>query len=224
MEERTIVERPAPWLGYLIFCVLLLTFILVPFALFGAHFERMGSGLQALGLGAPLLALLVIGLLAADILLPVPSSVVATASGMMLGFGPALLVAWAGLTLGNVLGYWLGHSAGHAGIARLVGRSVLERSGPVVRRYGLPAVVMLRPVPVLAEASIIVLGAMRTGFGPALALCSVANLGLAALYVATGALSVGRVPILAPFAASIVIPAALWLGARALMRRKTQAG
>src|SRR5687767_2292443 len=61
---------------------------------------------------APAVTAVVVGLLATDVFLPVPSSVVATLSGYQLGSAWGTLAAWAGMSLGAVIGFslarWLG--------------------------------------------------------------------------------------------------------------------
>src|SRR5690606_2604441 len=59
------------------------------------------------------------GLLASDILLPVPSSVVCTFAGSLWGWGPATLVCFGGTTTGAMIGFVA---------ARLASRWVLRRT------------------------------------------------------------------------------------------------
>ena len=66
----------------------------------------------------PLLAVLVAGLLASDVLLPVPSSLVSSFAGHMLGFTIGLLAVWSGMMLGCLVGYWIGASGGAPSSAR----------------------------------------------------------------------------------------------------------
>ncbi len=51
------------------------------------------------------------GLLASDILLPIPSSIVGTLLGARLGFWAGLIAIWTGLMAGNILGYLLARFA-----------------------------------------------------------------------------------------------------------------
>ena len=47
-------------------------------------------------------------LLALDVFLPVPSSIVSTGAGVLLGFWTGAAVIWIGMTLGCVIGYVFG--------------------------------------------------------------------------------------------------------------------
>lgn len=135
-------------------------------------------------------------LLASDVLLPVPSSIVGTLLGARLGFGLGLLWAWGGLCVGNLLGYWLG-------------RSVPERF--VDRLPQAPTLLFLfatRPVPVLAEAAVLTAGVERVAALPALLACASGNLLYAGVLVASGAalLPAGAVGmgLIVPFALPVV--------------------
>jgi hypothetical protein len=79
----------------------LLLFVLVPFALVGSWFEALAT--DAVRSSAPhwLLAAAIVVLLALDIVLPVPSSVVSTAAGAALGFWPGLAASALGMTAGR---------------------------------------------------------------------------------------------------------------------------
>lgn len=126
--------------------------LLVPFAVASA----LGGWEQAPDLpgGVAIAMLVVIGLLSADVLLPVPSSAVLVASGAVLG---PLVGAVAG-TLGVVAGAVIGHVIG----ARFGRRpSAMDvRAQALVRRWGPAAVVLTRPIPLLAESTAIVAGSM----------------------------------------------------------------
>ena len=123
---------------------------LVPFAIIG---ELPGDRfLLARGGDAFWFGLVGAGVLACDVLLPIPSSIVATLLGARLG------LAW-GFAWG-VLGLSAGHALGY-GIGRLVpARATAEL--PALSTF--PLVLLTRPVPVLAEAAAIGAGALRVPF------------------------------------------------------------
>ncbi|MGH0033639.1 MAG: hypothetical protein ACQGVK_01285 [Myxococcota bacterium] len=115
------------------------------------------------------------GLLAGDILLPVPSTIVGTLLGARLGWWPGWLWAWAGLVAGNGLGF----AAGRLWLFT----SELEIAD---RPTGL-LIFATRPVPILAEAVVIAAGAAGVAKRSFLA-ASVAGNGLfAAAMAANGA-------------------------------------
>ncbi|QRO02997.1 VTT domain-containing protein [Archangium violaceum] len=194
------------------FCGLLLAAILVPFALLGDGLEAATRGL----LGSPWPAwqwsLLLGGLLASDILLPVPSSLVSTAAGAGLGFWWGLLTSWAGTMVGCGLGYLLGARAGTAMLRRLAGETELARVARASERYGHWYLLLFRGVPVLAEASVVFAGVSRMPLRRFLALAALSNLGVCASYAAVGAAAMKAAAFLLLFAGMVLLPAlALWL-------------
>ena len=79
---------------------------LVPFAVVG---ELPGEQwLSATGNSALMFGLTGSALLAADVLLPIPSSIVGTLLGARLGFIPGWACVWLGLVVGNLAGYTTG--------------------------------------------------------------------------------------------------------------------
>ena len=196
---------------------LMFALVIVPFVLFESEFERLGAWLaegHASGLAS---AATIGGLLALDVFLPVPSSIVSTAAGVLLGFWRGVAVIWIGMTLGCAIGYGLGARA--AGAARkLVGAEGLERAAAVMDRYGRWALVVCRPIPVLAESSIVFAGLVRTPVGPFAWLTALANLGIAFAYAAVGAFSMQVQSFLLTFIAALALPGLAMLGARLFLR------
>ena len=90
----------------------LLVAILVPFLLFGEDLEAWAGTLLRPSASPVAAASVVFLLLAADIVLPLPSSLIATAAGAQLGWGLGTVTVFAGLTAGHATGYALGHVAG----------------------------------------------------------------------------------------------------------------
>ena len=89
-----------------VIAVILLAFVLVPFALLG---EDQATALlkEARGpWGAATLGLL----LALDIVLPIPSSIVSTACGALFGFVPGLIISSVGMTIAAAAGYFIGRA------------------------------------------------------------------------------------------------------------------
>jgi membrane protein DedA with SNARE-associated domain len=67
----------------------------------------------------------------------------------------------------------------------------MARASALMQRYGDLTIVLCRPVPVLAEASVVFAGLVRTEYGRFLRLTAASNLGIAAGYAAVGAFSRG---------------------------------
>ena len=100
-------------LGWSLLLLALLALILVPFFLFETALLDLAERLLQTGRSQPATAVAVFVLMLADVVLPVPSSVVATASGMLMGLAAGCLRP-PGLAMqaGALLGYVLGSSAG----------------------------------------------------------------------------------------------------------------
>lgn len=190
--------------------LLLIAAITVPFVVLGE--ERALALTQQLvdGAGSALAAALV-AVLALDVVLPVPSSWVATLSGGALGFWAGLVVNWLGLNLGCALGYVLGRRVGHAGARRMLGAAQLERIAASFERYGAWSIPLLRAVPVLAEASVITAGCLRLSPARFWAASLSANLGVAAVYAWAGAMALRGASWLWVFLGATLLPGGLWL-------------
>ena len=186
--------------------VLLIGVVLVPFVLFEDQFNALAAQITGGGVSRAVAASAIFALLALDVFLPVPSSLVATAAGVLLGFVAGAAVVWLGMTAGCLLGYFLGRRAS-AGAAWIVGRESLRRAEDLMRRYGDLALVICRPVPVVAEASIVFAGVARAPMTRVLWLTALANLGIAAGYAAFGAFSMRMDSFVAAFVGALALPA-----------------
>lgn len=207
------------WIRWTVLLAALAAVVLVPFLLFERQFEQLAAWLAEGHASRWETAAAVGALLALDVFLPVPSSIVSTGAGVLLGFGMGTLVIWAGMALGCLVGYAAGAYAA-AAARRLVGADGLARAGKVMDEHGLWALVICRPIPVLAESSVVVAGLVRSPLGPFLWLTALANLGIALAYAAVGAFSMQAGSFLLTFAGAIALPGLallagkLWLGRR----------
>lgn len=133
---------------------LIVVLLLVPFAIATV----LGGWEQAPDLpgGAVFAAVTVIGLLAADVVLPVPSSAVLVAAGAALGPISGAVAGTLGVVAGATVGYALGARFG----GEPTGRDA-ERARLLFERWGSAALVMTRPLPLLAESTAIVAGSTR---------------------------------------------------------------
>ncbi|MBL9148245.1 MAG: VTT domain-containing protein [Phycisphaerae bacterium] len=136
--------------------------------------------------GSPMsIAALCAGLLASDILLPIPSSVVATFAARMLDPTYAVAAIVGGSAASATLGWLLGRLLRRAALERVVGADALERADRSFGRWGLWAYACTRAVPILAEELAILAGAHRVPFWRVyLPLTLAASLPMALFYVA----------------------------------------
>jgi uncharacterized membrane protein YdjX (TVP38/TMEM64 family) len=166
--------------------VAVLLAIIAPFLLFGGAVDAWAGGVIARAesnrlLTGGLLALL----LASDILMPVPSSLVSTACGMTLGFWGGTCASFAGMSVTALAGYCIGRYAAPSA-ARLIGAREAALLRDFHRRHGVWLLLVLRPVPVLAEASVVFSGVSRLPAGRVAAVTALGNLVVSAVYAAVG--------------------------------------
>lgn len=185
--------------------ILLLALILVPFFLWEEAILKWANAFTSTPGNALTVAAALGGLLAADIVLPVPSSLVSTAAGALLGFLPGAMVSWLGMTAGSLIGYALGARASAGRWLPEADRARLERAR---KRFGDWIVILFRPVPVLAEASAVFAGAAAMPWGRFALLAALSNLGVSLVYAATGAFAASRESFLAAFAGAVLLPGA----------------
>ena len=154
------------------------------------------------------------GLLATDLLLPIPSSLISTAAGYLLGLWRGSAVAWTGMTAACLIGYLLGATAGREVTRRFVGEEELQRASRARGRFGDWVIVIFRAVPVLAEASVLFAGVARMPFGRFVLLTTLSNLGIAVTYSAVGAYALRVESFLLAWGGAIVVPGVAMLIAR----------
>ncbi|WP_313048679.1 3-dehydroquinate synthase [Pseudomonas soli] len=193
------------WLSVLCFSGL----VIASFVLFEQQIQNFLSHLEHFLPSTPAqmltLAVLLIGLLALDVVLPVPSSMVALFAVATLGSVGGYLVIFIGLCLGAGLGYALG-----AGYFRLLSSRLglhQRQPGQLAYRLGTLSLICLRGVPVLAETSVVAAGMQRYPLRAFILVTTLANAGLALAYSAIGSFLVAQNALLVTLLAGMVLPA-----------------
>ena len=129
-----------------------------PLLLLGLSFEdRVRGFVEGAELSPPARFGLIVGVLSSDIFLPIPSSAVSTWGGGVLGLWPATLAASLGTTAGAAVGFALARAFGGRFAAWRAGRD-LDRADDLSRRLGPPALLVTRALPILAEATVLLVG------------------------------------------------------------------
>jgi membrane protein DedA with SNARE-associated domain len=90
------------------------------------------------------------------------------------------------MTLGAMLGFWAARRWGRPIVAWLTRANDLQRTAALVERYGPTLLVLGRGVPVLAEATVLILGMHGLAWRRFLPPVVLSNLGLALAYSAFG--------------------------------------
>jgi uncharacterized membrane protein YdjX (TVP38/TMEM64 family) len=166
--------------------VLALAVPVIPFLAFGAQLEAWLDETVHQVVNPTVAALLAVGLLSTDVLLPIPSSVLSTLGGEVLGFTLGTAASFAGLMIGAVVGFGLARSLGRPLAVRLAGADDIEQIDRLSERMGVTVLIVTRPVPIFAEAAVLFFGATRLSWRRFLLPVALANLTIAAAYSALG--------------------------------------
>ena len=122
----------------------------------GIPMEALASRwLSHAGLGT---AALIAALLAADVALPIPSSLVMVLSGAAFGVTWGSLVALVGSISGEWIGFELVRRYGRGVSRGIVGAEEFERFSAFFDKHGILAVMLTRPLPVVMETMSLVAG------------------------------------------------------------------
>jgi len=156
-----------------------------------------------------------VSLLVADVLLPVPSSLVMVAHGALFGVIVGTLLSLLGSMGAALFGFAIGRRGGNL-LPRLVTPEERARANKMLASWGALAVVVTRPVPLLAETVAIMTGASPLGWGR-MALASFAgSLPAALLYALTGAAYANFQSVVLMFGATLLVAGSFWLVGRVL--------
>ena len=198
---------------------LLLAGILAPWWVWGERFEGAltleGSitWLRAQGAWAWLAG---IGLLVGDLALPIPSTIVMSALGVIYGALMGGVLAGAGSMLSGVVAYGLSRWAGRPMAVRFAGEEGLARTEALFARSGAWLVLTSRWLPVLPEAVACLAGLARMPFRTFFAALAVGSLPMGFAFATIGALARDQETL--AVALSIILPVAAWMVGRRLRR------
>jgi uncharacterized membrane protein YdjX (TVP38/TMEM64 family) len=160
--------------------------------------------------GGVLAVMLGVGLLIADVLLPVPSSLVMVAHGALFGVWGGTTLSLLGSTGAAMFGFWIGRRGGWL-VDRLVGPEERVRADCLLKRWGALAIIVTRPVPLLAETVAIMAGTSRLGWGQTMLAALVGSLPPALLYALTGAAVANFRSTALMFALVLLVAGFFWL-------------
>jgi uncharacterized membrane protein YdjX (TVP38/TMEM64 family) len=103
-------------------------------------------------------ALVIVALLASDVLLPVPSSLVMVLSGTAFGLVWGSLLALAGSVAGQWLGFEIARRYGQGVAGRLIRDEDIADFQGLFEKHGFAAVMITRPLPIVMETISVVAG------------------------------------------------------------------
>lgn len=136
--------------------------------------------------GRATVAAIVFILLAGDLLLPVPSSIVMTLAGALLGWGAGTLANFAGAMASALVGFALCRRYGRNAFHRLVGTRDAARIERLAKHYGAWGILLSRGVPMLTEIVSCLAGLSHISWRAFLLLAGAGTLPLCCVYAWAG--------------------------------------
>ena len=193
--------------------------VLLPFALWGDALERAAPAWLQAHDGRAWLATIGVALLVADVVLPVPSSVIAIALCWSLGPVVGGMAVALGGFLSFATGYGLGRLLPEARLRRWIGAEPWDRLRGRASDHAGWWIVVARPLPVLAELSAVFAGVWRLPLRVAFAQAALASIAMGALYGGSAWLGARAPGAAATFVVLLCLPVAFWAAHRWWLRR-----
>lgn len=135
-------------------------------------------------------ATLQIGQLAADVFLPVPSSLIMILSGAAFGVWWGSLFAFAGSIGGEWLGFEMARRYGRSWLSRFIGdEEEIRRLNVVLKTHGAVAVAVTRALPVVMETMSLVAGVSAMSRRTFLVASALGTAPIVVVYAYAGAMS-----------------------------------
>jgi uncharacterized membrane protein YdjX (TVP38/TMEM64 family) len=204
----------------------LVLFITLPFFIFGEQIEQVFAGdgvvswLQSFGSLAWVAAM---GLLIADLAIPVPTTAVMAALGMV--YGPVLggVIAGLGSIISGLVGYVLCRNLGRPFALLLSGEKGLSEGEELFKNIGGWIVAMSRWLPVVSEVVACLAGLSKMPFPMFLAALICGSVPLGFLFSTIG--YIGGEYAMLTLILSALLPFILWVGVRlVLLKLKSNIG
>lgn len=201
-------------LGAVFLGVLLLLFVVVE----ALHVPLLIDPIPALATLGPLAAVGGVGLLVVDIVLPVPSSMVMIAHGALFGFVFGSLLSLIGGLGATLLAFTLGRRS-RALLQPAIDPEHERRASALLTRYGPLAIVITRPMPLVAETVAFLAGRSTVSWREVALAGAIGSLAPAILYAAVGAFAATAVNSVIVFGAVLLISVLFWLAGRPAQSR-----
>jgi|RhiMetdeSRZDD1v2_1073273.scaffolds.fasta_scaffold12604_13 uncharacterized membrane protein YdjX (TVP38/TMEM64 family) len=160
-----------------------------------------------------------VSLLALDVVLPVPSNIVMIAHGALFGTIVGALLSLLGSMLASAVAFWIGRRGGRL-LVLAVPADDRAHADAILTRWGIVAIVVSRPLPLLAETILVLAGASPLGWRSAMLATLLGSLPLCLFYAWAGAASVGFEGGAIVFGLTIALAAILGLAIRRFERSR----
>jgi uncharacterized membrane protein YdjX (TVP38/TMEM64 family) len=181
----------------------------------GFSFEPWARSWMA-GAGVPAAAV-VFGLLAVDIFIPVPSSIVMVLSGAAFGVFWGALLAFLGSIGGEWLGFELARKYGTRLSTRFIGDAAERRRlNDILVTHGAAAIAVTRALPVVMETMSIVAGLSAMPRGTFLIASAIGTAPIVVIYAYAGAMSREMDSVVPAVVILLAVAAAGWIWYRSI--------
>ena len=157
-------------------------------------------------------------LLAADVFLPIPSSIVMFLNGSVLGLGMGMLLSLISSLVSSVIGYYFGKLF-HQYLNKRYKDSEKQNAERIITKYGFAGIIATRGVPILSEAVSILAGNMAYHFGRFFLANLIGLLPICLLYAFIGSQSLDTTSFLWAFGINILV-AGLFLSVNLMRARE----
>jgi len=166
--------------------------------------------MPALKAAGPLAGVIGVALLIADVVLPVPSSLVMIAHGALFGVWIGSLLSVIGTVGCSLAGFAMGR-AGREKVRHFVSDAEYARASRLLDRWGMAGIVATRPVPILAEVMSIIAGTTPAMSWWQIMISSILGaLPPAIAYAVAGHMATKTIGAIWVFSALMLMSAAMW--------------
>lgn len=131
-----------------------------------------------------------VGLLALDVVLPIPSNLVMIAHGALFGVVIGTLLSLLGSMLAALAAFWVGRRGGRL-LTLLAPADERAHANAILERWGLLAIMVSRPLPLLAETILVLAGASSMSWRTAMLATFLGSIPPSLFYAWAGAASIG---------------------------------
>jgi uncharacterized membrane protein YdjX (TVP38/TMEM64 family) len=155
-------------------------------------------------------AIISTGLLIADILLPVPSSLIMIANGAYFGLLPGMILSTLGGVAASAFGYLLG-SSGAKIMNRFIPQEDQLKATALLQKWGSLTIIVTRPIPILSETVSLMAGVSAMKFHQFLFATVVGTLPATLMYAITGATALNLDSTILIFLLVLFIAGLFWI-------------
>lgn len=207
---------------YAAWMVVIVALSALPYIFFDGDFTRLVEGAMIEDTPRTAVAAIGIALLIADLFLVIPSGLVIALMAALLGGVAGAVAGTVGLSLACVLGFWIGKSVAKDFSEDATEQRQFNYVSGLIRRHGVTILAACRPIPVLAELSVIAAGALGLSMRSVLMTTLLANVGIASVYAGLGSMAgAGWLGFALILAASLALPALTILISRSFGLQKS---